>query len=216
MKRFLATVLAAAAFAAIPAQAQSPTIGVRGIIEKMMDRNPSLATFRAPLHVQVRMLNFPFLAPKLDGTSYFKRPNNYEVVFTRVPGYAKGFERLFNDVGDPAAWVKNQNITFAGTQQLNGRPMLVLTMTKKIHSDILDHTVVYIDPQSYEVWQMDWHYTSGGIISMRQWFRSQGPYSVLSQQHAEINIPHIHAVADSQYGVYQTNVAVDDAVFTKQ
>ncbi|HEV7179422.1 MAG TPA: hypothetical protein VGN11_06100 [Candidatus Baltobacteraceae bacterium] len=216
MMRLLATAVAAAALAGIPAYAQSPTNDVRSVIAKMTERNPALNTFRAPLHVNVRMLNFPFLSPQLDGTSYFKRPNSYEVVFTKVPSYAKGFEKLFNDVGDPSAWVKDQNITFDGVQQLNGRPMLVLTMTKKIHSTILDRTVAYIDPASYELWEMDWHYTSGGVISMRQWYRSEGGFTVLSQQHAEINIPHVHAVADSSYGTYQTNVAVDDAVFTKK
>ncbi len=216
MRPMVFAVLAAAGASLVPAQAQSPSVDAHSIIEKMADRNPSLSSYRAPVHVDVHMLNFPFLSPKLEGTSYFKRPSNYEVVFTKVPSYAKGFEKLFNDVGDPASWEKDQNVTFNGTQQLDGRSMLVLTMTKKIHSTILDHTVAYVDPQTYELWRMEWHYTSGGTIAMRQWYRSEGPFSVLSQQHADINIPHVHAVADSQYGTYQTNVGVDDSVFTKK
>ena len=215
MKRALLALIAVLSALFVPAQAQSPEIDSHAVITKIVERNPSLASYRAPVHVDVHMLNFPYLSPKLDGTTYFKRPNSYEVVFTKVPSYAKGFGKLFNDVGDPVAWERDQNVTFEGTQQLYGRPMLVLTMTKKIHSSILDHTVAYIDPQSYELWQMEWHYTSGGTIVMRQWYRSEGSFSVLSQQHAEINIPHVRAVADSQYGTYQTNVAVDDSVFTK-
>ena len=216
MKRVLLALIAALSALFIPAQAQSPEADAHAVIMKILDRNPSLESYRAPVHVDVRMLNFPFLSPKLDGTTYFKRPNSYEVVFSKVPSYAKGFGKLFNDVGDPLAWERDQNVTFEGTQDLYGRPMLVLSMTKKIHSSILDHTVAYIDPQSYELWQMEWHYTSGGMITMRQWYRSEGSFSVLSQQHAEINIPHVRAVADSQYGTYQTNVAVDDSVFTKK
>lgn len=215
MKRALLALIAVLSALFVPAQAQSPEIDGHAVIAKILERNPSLASYRAPVHVDVHMLNFPYLSPKLDGTTYFKRPNSYEVVFTKVPSYAKGFGKLFNDVGDPVAWERDQNVTFDGTQQLYGRPMLVLTMTKKIHSSILDHTVAYIDPQSYELWQMEWHYTSGGTIVMRQWYRSEGSFSVLSQQHAEIDIPHVRAVADSQYGTYQTNVAVDDSVFTK-
>lgn len=216
IKPGLVALAVAAGTVFVPAQAQSPLMDAHSVITKMVDRNPALSSYRANVHVDVHMLNFPFLSPKLDGTSYFKRPNNYEVVFTRVPSYAKGFEKLFNDVGDPVAWEKDENVTYQGTQTVDGRPMLVLNMTKKIHSTILDHTVAYIDPQSYELWQMEWHYTSGGTITMRQWYRSEGPFSVLSQQHADINIPHVHAVADSQYGAYQTNVAVDDSVFTKK
>lgn len=218
MKRF-STALAAIALllTALPAQAQPGYPNdVKTILSKMTDMNPSLASYRARVHVDVRMLNFPFLSPKLDGTTYFKRTNGYVVTFDRVPGYAKGFEKLFDDVGDPTGWEKDSNITFDGVRQLDGRPMLVLKMTKKIYSTIIDDTLAFIDPTTYELNRMEWHYRSGGLIVMRQWYRNEGNFKVLSQQHADINIPHVRAVADSNYGIYQTNVAVDDAVFGKK
>jgi hypothetical protein len=55
---------------------------------------------------------------------------------------------------------------------------------------------------------MEWYYTSGGKITMTQEYREQGHYSLLSQQHATIDIPHVHAVADASYDTYQTNVPV--------
>ena len=88
---------------------------------------------------------FPFFAPKLDGTSYYRRPDTYEVVFDRVPSYAKGFEKLFNDIGDPLAWEKDQNIALDGVRVVDGRQTIVLRLTKKIHSTILDHTLAYVD-----------------------------------------------------------------------
>jgi len=155
----------------------------------------------------VRMLNFPFLAPKLDGTSYYRRPDTYEVVFDRVPSYAKGFEKLFNDVGDAAAWEKDQNVVVSGVRSIDGRATIVLRLTKKIHSTILDHTLAYVDAASYTLTRMEWYYTSGGKISMTQQYAQQGSYWVPSAQHAEIDIPHVRAVADARYGSYQTNVA---------
>ena len=177
------------------------------IIAKMTARNPSLQSYRARFHVDVRMLNFPFLAPKLDGTSYYKRPDAV-VVFDRMPGYARGFQRLFDDIGNPTAWQKDQNISLAGTSWLNGRQTIVLRLTKKIHSDILDHTLAYVDPADYSLVQMEWYYTNGGKITMSQQYRIEGKYSVLSQQHAVVNTPHVHAVADASYGTYQTNVPI--------
>jgi hypothetical protein len=109
MKRFYllytALVLGASIFAGGPVKAENVASApvpadAQAIIAKMVARNPSLESYRSRVHVDVRMLNFPFLAPKLDGTSYFKRPDLNEVVFDRVPGYAKGFSRLFNDVAD--------------------------------------------------------------------------------------------------------------------
>jgi outer membrane lipoprotein-sorting protein len=217
MKRFYllytALILAASFVAGSPAAAENAPQNVpsdaRAIIARMVSRNPSLDSYRSRVHVNVRMLNFPFLAPKLDGTSYFKRPNLNEVVFDRVPSYAKGFSRLFNDVADPGQWEKDQNIAYDGTQNVDGRTMIVLRLTKKIHSDILDHTLAFVDPQTYALEQMEWDYTSGGKITMVQNYRSEMGFTVLSTQHATIDIPHVHAVADASYGAYQTNVNVD-------
>jgi outer membrane lipoprotein-sorting protein len=210
----LFSLLAAAALAAgltAPAAAQSsPGTILAGIAA----RNPSLQSFQARVHVNVRMLNFPWLSPKLDGTSYFKRPDNYEVVFDRVPSYAHGINKLFGDIDDVASWLKFWNISYDGVQNVEGHALYALRMTKKIYSDQIKDSVAYVDPSTFQVVRMDWHYRNGGTITMTQTYRQQGQYSVVATQHADIHIPHVHAVADATYGDYQTNVAVSDAVFT--
>jgi outer membrane lipoprotein-sorting protein len=209
MLRRLVGVLALVTLAAatVPAAATGESGDAHRVIEKMIERNPSLDSYRARVHVDVKMLSFPFLSPQLDGTSYYHRPDTYEVVFDRMPSYAKSFQRLFDDIGDPAAWEKDQNISLDGTGAIDGRAALVLRLTKKIHSSILDHTLAYVDSSTYELLQMEWYYTSGGKITMSQQFREQGGYSVLATQHADIDIPHVRAVADASYDSYQTNVA---------
>lgn len=198
-------------FAAVVATAPTTTPAMppdaHAVVEKMIERNPALQSYKARVHVDVKMLSFPYLTPKLDGTSYYKRPDTYEVVFDKMPGYAKGFQKIFDDVGDPGAWEKDQNIALDGTATLWGHPMIVLRLTKKIHSTILDHTLAYVDPYSYALIEMDWFYTSGGKITMTQRYQLQGTSWVLSAQHADIDIPHIRAVADASYNEYQTNVA---------
>jgi hypothetical protein len=208
---FLLTTVAAVCCGLLGAAPDDPALSgplnAQTVVERMADRNPTLRSYEARVHVDVRMLNFPYLSPQLDGTSYYKRPDFYEVVFDRMPSYARGFGRLFDDVGSPLAWRKNQYITLNGTASLNGRQMIVLRLTKKIHSDILDHTLAYVDPADYSLVQMEWYYTNGGKITMSQWYRLQGSYTVLSQQQATISIPHVRAVAYATYGTYQTNVA---------
>ncbi|MBV8637555.1 MAG: hypothetical protein JO322_05675 [Candidatus Eremiobacteraeota bacterium] len=209
-----------------PAGAQGPSASpsvlplpatAHAVIERMVDRNPSLSSYTARVHVNLHMLNFPFLAPKLDGTSYFKRPNHNEVVFDRVPSYAKGFEKLFNDVGDPTAWEDDWNVDDKGLVKIDTYPnqMIELYMTKKIYSDQTADAIAYVDPGSFELLQMQWDYRNGGKIVMRQSYRDQGTYSLVGAQHVEISIPHVHAVGDSQFETYQTNVALDDSVFKK-
>jgi hypothetical protein len=198
----------AASITAASAAAPKPTPppDAAAVVQKMIDRNPSLQSYRARVHVDIRMLSFPFLSPTLDGTSYYRRPDAYQVIFDHMPGYAKSFQRLFDDIGDPAAWEKDQNIALDGMGEINGHPMIVLRLTKKIHSDILDHTLAYVDPYSYALMQMEWYYTSGGKITMSQGYRPEDGYYVLASQHATIDIPHIRAVADASYDDYQTNV----------
>jgi len=192
-----------------PAGTTQAGLDVRSVLRKMSDRNPTLQSYRARVHVDVRMLNFPFLAPKLDGTSYYKRPDLYVVVFDRMPSYARGFEKLFNDIGNPNQWQRDSNVELDGSATIDNRPMIVLRMTKKIRSDILDHTLAYVDAADFNLARMEWYYTSGGKITMTQVYRTQGNYTVLSSQHATIQIPHVRAVADASYGTYETNVPVE-------
>ncbi len=219
MRRHILGGLAAAALlcSLTPAVGQQQQSGdAHTIIQRIMERNPSLHSFQARVHVDVRMLNFPFISPKLDGTSYFKRPNDYEVIFDRIPGYAKGFKKMFADIGDPAAWERESNVVYDGERSLNARPVLALRMTKKIHSTILDHAIAYVDATSYEILQMEWHYSSGGTIVMTQVYKNEGSYTVIATQHADIQIPHVHAVADATYRQYQTNVGINEAVFASK
>jgi outer membrane lipoprotein-sorting protein len=209
---FLAS-LALVAGPALPAKASSSPASV---LAGIAARNPSLQSYQARVHVDVRMLNFPWLSPKLDGTAYFKRPDSYEVVFDRVPSYAHGINKLFGDIDDVASWQKYWNITYDGVQSIEGKPYFTLRMTKKIYSDQITDSVAYIDPSTYQVRRMDWHYRNGGTISMTQTYRQQGQYNVVAWQHAEIKIPHVHAVADAAYGAYQTNVTVDNSVFASK
>jgi outer membrane lipoprotein-sorting protein len=210
-----AVALAAAIASGAPAPAAAP-IDAQTIMSRIEARNPSLESYEARVHVDVRMQSFPWLAPKLDGTAYFKRPDNYEVVFDRVPSYAHGINKLFGDIGDPAAWQRDSNVAFDGVQDVDGRPMLALKITKKIHSDQLTDTIAYVDPATYQVVRMDFDYTNGGVISMTQSYRDQGQYNVIASQHADIHIPHVRAVADATFGAYQANVAFSDEVFTQK
>ncbi len=213
MKRVLAGVMLLMALLVPTLGRTADATDAQTVIDRMIARNPSLSSYRARVHIHFKMNNFPWYASNLDGTSYFKRPNNYEVVFDKVPWYAKSFPRLFDDVGDPTSWLRTENIALLAPTTLDGKPYLVLKLTKKIHSTILDYSLAYVNPKSYTLDRMEWHYTSGGRIVMTQRYALEAGYSVIVAQHAEIDIPHVRAVADSSYDPYQTNVAVSNAVF---
>ena len=213
--------LAAASFAAVLALVAAPSLATADrpvdpalIIEKVEQHNPSLSSYEGRMHVDLRMTSFPFLREHLDGTTYFKRPSNYEVVFDRVPPLAKGFDKMFADVGDPSSWQRRFFVTYEGEREYGGRKDIELRMVQRVRG-MIDHETVLVDPVAWNVDSIRYDYYNGGHITMTQTFRDMGGYTMLAEQHAEIAIPYAKAVASGTYTDYKTNVAVDDAVFTR-
>ncbi len=184
------------------------------IIAKISEQNPSMQSYQSRVSVNFRLKSFPYFAQHLDGSTYFKRPDNFEVVFDRVPSYARGFEKMYSDIGDPTNWHKRFEIARAGERVVNGHRDIVLRLTL-IQRGMIDHEDVMVDPVKWHIDQMEWFYYNGGFISMTQDFRQEGEFVVLTTQHATIRIPHVSAAAEASYSDYHTNVAIDDSVFTK-
>lgn len=182
------------------------------IMRRIDARNASLTSFQTRVHVNLRMLSFPWFFSKLDGTEYYKRPDKHGVVFDRAPSYAKGINSLFGAVDAPSEWRKDSNVTYTGVQNVDGKPMLALRMTKKIYSDQTKETIAYVNPQTYQVTRMDFVYTNGDGIVMTQTYKQEGPYSVVASRHLDIK-RHVRAVADATYASYKTNIAISDSVF---
>jgi hypothetical protein len=217
--------IAAAGFIAImtfvgrPASAEPTaaptTTDPAALIERVLDRNPSLTSYQGRMHVDVIMSSFPFLHQHLDGTTYYKKPSNYEIVFDQVPSYARGFEKLFSDIGDPSEWMRRFTISYEGQREFHEHADAQLRMVQKVRG-MIDHETVLLDPVGGKIDQIRYDYYNGGHITMTQTFTDVGGYTMISGQEVEIQIPHVRAVARGGYSDYRTNVAIDDAVFTKK
>ena len=216
--RSTAAILAALfLFSAAPVRAQGSAPSQTpddpaSIIARIVARNPDLGSYQSRVHIDIRMTSFPFLREHLDGSTYFKRPNNYEVAFDRVPGYAKGFEKLYTDIGAPANWEKHFLIMVVGTQDFEGHQDIELRMVQRVRG-MIDHETVLVDPAAWAIDELNYHYYTGGVIAMTQHFQMIEGHSMLAAQDARIAIPHVRAVAHGTYGAYRVNVAIDDAVF---
>jgi hypothetical protein len=217
-KTAAASFVAALAFIAHAVSAQpiaSPSPDPAALIARVIERNPNLTSYQGRLHVEVAMSSFPFLRQHLDGTTYYKKPSNYEIVFDRVPSYAKGFEKVFSDIGDPSEWSRRFKITYDGEQPFGEHVDARLRMVQKVRG-MIDHETVLVDPVAGTIDQIRYDYYNGGHITMTQTFTDVAGYTMISGQDVEIQIPHVRAVAHGEYTDYQTNVAIDDAVFTKK
>ena len=184
------------------------------ILARVIERNPNLASYQGRMHVDIRLISFPFIREHLDATTYYKRPSNYEVVFDKLPSYGRGFEKLYTDIGDPSNWEKRFVITPAGDAIFDHHRDLALHLVQRVRG-MIDHETVLIDPTTWSIDQIRYDYYNGGSITMSQAFRPVGGYLLLVSQRADIAIPHVRAVAYGTYSDYQTNVAVNSAVFEK-
>ena len=205
---------AALLFALTRAGAAQPEPDAAAIVAAITAANQNLETYQAHIHVKVHMTSFPFLATTLEGQTYFKRPDNYEVVFSHVPSYAKGFERVYADIGDPSAWNKRYFITVEGVRDVDGHRDLVLRLVQRVRG-MIDHELVMVDDSSQRIDAMEWHYYNGGVITMSQRFRIDHGMPLIVAQRATIAIPYVRAVAVATYDDYRTNIALADSLFSK-
>lgn len=184
------------------------------IVQRLVEREPDLQSYKAHVHVKIRMRSFPFLAPVLNGETYFKRPGKYEVVFDRVPFYAKGFDRIYADIGDPSNWDQRFLVSYSGQVTVGNHSDIVLKLVQRVRG-MIDHELVMVDPASWHIDQMQWYYYNGGTIKMTQQYSNENGFDVVVGQSAEIKIPHVSAVAQAQLSDFATNVAIDDGRFAR-
>jgi anti-anti-sigma factor len=204
--------VAASVFGPCPGVASDLTPG--DIVHNVVAVNADMRSYRAAVSVDFALRSFPYVSQHLQGTSYYERPGNYEIVFDNVPSYAKGFDKLYTDIGDPGSWPRRFDMSLAGDSPFGGHRDLVVRLVQKVRG-MIDHEDVLIDPATWHVDEMDWHYYNGGEISMSQEYERVGGFDVLAKQHATIRIPFVHAGAEAVYNDYQTNVSIDESVFTR-
>jgi hypothetical protein len=213
---FIACGLAASA-RTVSQEPQTPVrdLTVDQIIGNLVSRNSAMTTFQAHISIHLHS-GIPFLNPTFEGITYFKRPDRYEVVFTKAPSYAKNFQNLYTDIGDPAVWYKKFSFNLAGVRDYHGHEDIVLRLVERVRGS-LDHEDVLVDPRRWVIDEMDYSYYSGGRISVEQTYRTEGSFAVIDAQHVLIAMPPFpRARAEAKYSAYLINVAIDDSVFTKE
>ena len=210
---FVAALLACAFAGPRSSSAAAPSAA--DVVRAVVEHDAALASYRAAVGVDLHLRSFPYVSQHLDGTTYYKRPDNFEVVFRNVPSYAKGFDKIYGDIDDPTSWERRFTLSLAGERVVDGHRDVVVRLVQKVRG-MIDHEDVAIDPGTWHIDRMSWFYYNGGTIDMSQEYQNVAGFALLARQHATIHIPFVHAAADAVYRDYETNVAIDDAVFSKE
>lgn len=190
-----------AASGSFPATAEAAAARIAAI-------DDGVRSYRAAVRLDLRLRSFPFLAKRLSGETYYARPGRYALVLDRPPSYAKGIEKLCSDLADVGSWNRRYVMTLAPEERIDGKREVVLRLVQRVRG-MIDHEDVSVDPQTWRIDRIVWHYYNGGTIAMTQRYGRVGPYVLLAAQRAEIAIPHVRAVAEAVYSDYRTNVSFE-------
>ena len=183
--------------------------GQSDVYARMQRINPSLHSYRASVRVAVVTHSFPYLSPTLDGTIYFRSPDQSAVEFKTVPLLASELKKVVAQLEPASEWPRLYEVTPVN----DDGTISTFRLVRKKHGRI-DHVEVTVDDKTATVASMTYVYNDGGgSISFTQtWDEIDGNY-VLKSQTGKVDIPHYNADVTSTFSDYKLNVEVPDTFF---
>lgn len=140
------------------------------------------------LHVHLRV--FPWISITLRGNEAYKHPGLYHFVFRGVPKAAEHFSDLAYDLGDASNWPAKYSIALLTPPAPGADPVIELVPKKRGMVKTLDVTV---DAVKGHIIEAIWKRFDGGTITLLQHFNLVGASEIVSEQDAQIRIPHMSA-----------------------
>lgn len=164
----------------------SPALSAGNIVAALTSRVAGLASYSANVSARVRMRSFPFFRATFHGTTSFVRPGRFSVTMNN-PTLAGDYQAAFNDMGDPAMWLKVYDVTVDAAQPA-AAGLVALRLVPKLPNNI-DHTVALVRLATMTVEHIDWFYTNGGRIAIQQQFESVGGLLMVTHQDIDVAMP---------------------------
>jgi hypothetical protein len=169
--------------AAVLAVATPPVVRGNDAVASAYLRNRLLASYVFSVHGTMRMRTFPWLRFRLDGSGIWERGVRYQIHFTRLPFFAKGFQTVDLSALSPAMWRTRYRVTFDGVRGNDDLYVLVDPTDKSLRD-----AVVRVDP-ALGIREVRLSYTNGGTIDMRIDCTSQNGYLLPGSATTRIDVP---------------------------
>ena len=189
------------------------TAGASGdALAKAVALNGGLQSFTAALHADVSLHAFLPLSASLDGTTYYKEPNQYKVAITSgLPAMAQQFDRVYPRIVTPAHWEATYVVTVGSDNGSETSVNLVPRTQGNIES--INAT---IDDATGGVTGMRWNYRNGGWASMTQQLAPVSGFLLPVKQQGHVQEPGYVADIGTTLSSYHVNVPIADSVFQQQ
>ena len=201
------TAIAMLAFA-LPSLGAAQTGDPGPLLKRMAQVNPKLRSYSAQTHVNIALHSFPFLAPSLDGTVYYRQPDKQAIVFDTVPALAAQFQKIYPKFDPPSEWDALYTISIQAADATATTLRLVPRKAGRV-----SHLDVRVDNATAMPSDYTWTYTDGGAVTFeQQYLQIDGNYLVKSQA-GRVDLPSYKADVTSTFTNYKLNVPIPDTVF---
>ena len=209
--------LALGVLVTLPAIAES-TDGSRSsgaaLLASVVATHAPLRSYAATIKADFKEHSFPFVHLGLDGSAYYRAPDQYAVVFRNAPSYMKGFAQGYAIMMDTGSWHRYFNPAAMPDRMNNERLEHVLRLTGLDPKGFLHHGDIYIDAATDDITEMDWQMSNGMTFYVRQTYEQMpSGFHVVKEQHAAFHVPFAHGTATMKLADYRCNVSIGDDVF---
>lgn len=203
--------------------APSPAPGPAGTPQSASDVLARTVAGREELHsyqvpvtikgsVRVSILSVPLA---MDGTEYFKAPDQEAMHLNNVPSAAKSFSNTIHSMGTPQTWEATYDIVLQGTATHRNHRAYVLAGTPKRQSNVKTVTM-WVNAKTYAMEAVSFAYNNGAALNLELSHHGLSPYHLPTSIALTARFPGYSGQATIAYGPYQINVAIPDSAFTQQ
>jgi len=170
--------------------------------------DPSLRSYSVPLHATVSIHKLFTFHMGMSGMAYFRRPDRFAVDIRGVP---EQYRRTFAKLGMPRTWPQSYDMQIVGVDG-TGDDRVYHLRGIPYHSCEIDHLEADVGSPNAPV-KATWYMRDGGTIAATIDFTTVGGYSVPKSEQADIDSGGFKIHADLEFGDYEVNGQVSDALF---
>jgi hypothetical protein len=185
------------------------------ILRRAATANGALRSFTVPVHFDVAVHKVISMKVGVDGTNYFRAPDQEALVVTKTaPVIGGAFKGNYgNLVTLPQVWPGHYKVARVRPAERDGQAVFELWARPRVPEDV-DHVVFDVTRTGFEPLSAAWFYHDGSTIRIGITNDQVGRYTLPRTENIVVRMPKDHFEATAHYGRYALNAPVPSSVFT--
>jgi hypothetical protein len=189
--------------------------GGDALLRRAATANGALQSFTVPVHFDVMIHKFISMRVGVDGTNFFRAPDEEALIVTKTPPLIGGAFRgnYTNLVTLPQVWPARYKVQRVRIIERDDQALFELFARPRAADDDVDHVIFDVTRNGCEPVAASWFYRDGSTIKVTIANAPVGEYMLPSSETIVVSMPGNHFEATAHYGQYDLNAAVPQSVF---